>query len=227
MEERTWIRGVSQPLPAGERLLWSGSPAGGPLARHALHVRLVLLYFGVLILLGLAGALRDGVPAAGIAAALATQCILGGFVVGGIYLYAHLTARSTVYAITDRRVVIKLGLVLPTTVNIPFRLIEAAECRRFRDGTGQIALRLSREDRIGFFHLWPHVRPWRLRYPEPMLRGLTDVTGVAAFMQAAAGDGVESSPLDEPATGDAPRDAQARVRIGGPVVGVASAHGPH
>jgi hypothetical protein len=188
-------------------------------------VRLVLLYFGLLILLGLAGALRDGLPAAGIATALATQCILGGFVVGGLYLYAWLTARSTVYAITDRRVVIKLGLVLPTTVNIPFRLIEAAESRRFSDGTGQIALRLSREDRIGFFHLWPHVRPWRLRFPEPMLRGLNDVTGVAAFMQAAAGDAVEASPLEELATGDAPRDAQVRVRMAGPVVGVASAHG--
>jgi hypothetical protein len=132
-----------------------------------------------------------------------------------------------VYAITDRRVVIKLGLVLPTTVNIPFRLIEAAECRRFRDGTGQIALRLSREDRIGYVHLWPHVRPWRLRYPEPMLRGLTDVTGVAEHLQAAAGEDVEASPLEQPQAGDTPRDASSHARslVSAAVSGVAPAHG--
>lgn len=196
MEDRTWIRGVSLPLPAGEQLLWSGGPARRPLARHAFHVRLVAGYFGLLILMGLAGALREGATAAQIATAAGIQCMLAGFVVGGIYLYAHLTARSTVYAITDRRVVLKAGLVLPTTINIPFRLIESAELRRFSDGTGQISMRLTRPDRIGFFHLWPHVRPWRLRYPEPMLRGLEEMAAVAEFMQLAAGDSVQSSTLD-------------------------------
>ncbi len=203
MEERTWIRGVSQPLPAGETLFWSGAPASGPLARHALHVRLVLGYFALLILVGLLGALRDGLPVTQILAAAAMQCLLAGFVVGGLYWYARQTSKSTVYAITDRRVVLKVGLVLPTTINIPFRLIEAAECRRFGDGTGEIALRLTREDRIGFLHLWPHVRPWRLRYPEPMLRGLIETAAVAAYIQAAAGDDVQASPVAPDADGPA------------------------
>ena len=60
IDDRTWIRGVSQPLPAGERLLWSGAPASRLLARHAFHVRLVAGYFALLILLGLAGARRAG-----------------------------------------------------------------------------------------------------------------------------------------------------------------------
>lgn len=195
MEERTWIRGVSQPLPAGETLLWSGKPASRALARHALHIRLVAAYFALLILMGLLGALADGLPAKQIVTAAATQCLLAGFVVGGLYLYARQTTRATVYAITDRRVVLKVGLVVPTTINIPFRLIEAAECRRFSDGTGEIALRLTRPDRIGFLHLWPHVRPWRLRYPEPMLRGLAETAAVAAYMQVGAGDGVQASAL--------------------------------
>jgi hypothetical protein len=201
MDERTWIHGVSQPLPAGERLLWSGAPARGPLARHAFHVRLVLGYFALLIFLGLAGAVREGVEPMQIVTAAATQCLLAGFVVAGIWLYAHFTAKSTVYAITDRRVVLKVGLVLPTTINIPFRLIESAECRQFRDGTGQVSLRLTRPDRIGFFHLWPHVRPWRLRYPEPMLRGLEEMALVAGYIQQAAGEDVQASVLELDATG--------------------------
>jgi len=196
MDERTWITGVSQPLPAGERLLWSGSPARRPLARHVFHMRLITGYFALLILLGLAGAVREGLTLAQIATAAGTQALLAAFVIGCIWLYAHFTAKSTVYAITDRRVVLKVGLVLPTTINIPFRLIESAECRQFPDGTGQVSLRLTRPDRISFFHLWPHVRPWRLRYPEPMLRGLEQTALVAEFMQRAAGDEVRAGVLD-------------------------------
>lgn len=223
IDERTWIHGVSQPLPAGERLLWSGSPARRPLARHAFHVRLITGYFALLILLGLMGAVREGLPLTQIAAAAGTQCLLAAFVVGGIWLYAHFTARSTVYAITDRRVVLKVGLVLPTTINIPFRLIENAECRQFRDGTGQISLRLTRPDRIGFFHLWPHVRPWRLRYPEPMLRGLEHMGPVAEYMQLAAGDGVQAGVLElDPVNAEAPAPPAAPTSHLRPIVG---AHG--
>jgi len=219
-DDRTWIRGVSQPLPAGERLLWSGAPASRPLARHAFHVRLVAGYFALLILLGLAGALREGATATQIMTAAGIQCGLAAFVVIGILVYAHLTAKSTVYAITDRRVVLKAGLVLPTTINIPFRLIEAAECRQFSDGTGQISLRLTRPDRIGFLHLWPHVRPWRLRYPEPMLRGLVEMALVAEHMQVAAGDDVQAGVLDlENPIAEAPAPPTTHLR---PIVG---AHG--
>ena len=47
---RTYIRGVDEPLPDGETLLWQGSPATGPLARHALRVRWIAGYFLVLAL---------------------------------------------------------------------------------------------------------------------------------------------------------------------------------
>ena len=186
IEERTWIRGIAQPLPAGESLLWSGAPNRAALARHALHVRIVVGYFVLLILIGLAGAAQAGVPFQQMAAAALTQGLLAGLVIGGVYAYAALTARHTVYAITDRRVVMRVGLVLPTTINIPFRLIESAASRVFPDGTGQIALAIQPPDRIGFLHLWPHVRPWRLRHPEPVLRGLTDPAHVTTIIRAIA-----------------------------------------
>jgi hypothetical protein len=220
MDERTWITGVSQPLPAGERLLWSGSPGRRPLARHAFHLRLIAGYFGLLILLGLAGALRDGLSLPQIATAAGIQCLLAAFVVCGAWLYAHFTAQGTVYAVTDRRVVLKVGLVLPTTINIPFRLIESAECHQFRDGTGQISLRLTRPDRIGFFHLWPHVRPWRLRYPEPMLRGLEQTALVAGFLQLAAGENAQAGVLDLDVPGAEPQ-ASPGARLGS----IVGAHG--
>lgn len=183
---RTWIHGVGHPLPEGEHLLWQGAPEWKALARHALHLRALAGYFALIILLGLIGALREALGASQILVPLLTQVALAGIVLGAGLLYAWFTARNTVYAITDRRVVIKAGLVLPLTINIPFRLIDSAWARRFKDGTGQISLGIRPPDRLGFVTLWPHVRPWKLRYPEPMLRGLTDTDRVAALLHQVA-----------------------------------------
>jgi hypothetical protein len=184
--DRTRIRGIAQPLPEGESLLWEGAPNRAALARHALHVRVVAGYFAFIIALGLFGALRDHLAPRQVAVTLATQLLLSGFVVGGVQLFALLTARTTIYAITNRRVVMRVGVVLPTTINIPFHLVDAASTREFADGTGQIALAIQPPDRLGYVHLWPHVRPWRLRWPEPMLRGLTDTRAVAEVIREAA-----------------------------------------
>jgi hypothetical protein len=59
---------------------------------------------------------------------------------------------------------------------------------RFRDGSGQIVLALDRAVRVSWWLLWPHVRAGRLRWPEPLLRGLDDVDGAAAALRAAAAD---------------------------------------
>lgn len=205
------IHGVSQPLPPGEVILWEGSPSWRAVARHALRVRWVAGYFGAIVLAGFLGA-KGANGAEGVQMVLGVvmmQVALAAFVVGIICAYAVLTARGTVYAITDRRVVMKVGVVLPTTINIPFRLIEAADLRMYRDGTGAVVLRLSHEDRIGYVHLWPHVRPWRMRHPEPTLIGLSDpvlVGKVVAGAVAASGAIVE--PVDAaPATAEPERMA--------------------
>ena len=41
--------GLPEPLPAGERLLWQGSPAWRALAADALHWRKIALYFVLLL----------------------------------------------------------------------------------------------------------------------------------------------------------------------------------
>jgi hypothetical protein len=203
--DRTWIRGVSQPLPEGETLLWEGAPDRKALARHALHVRIIAGYFAVIIAAGLVGALRDQVSMHQLLVTLATQVGLSAVVVGGVLGYAALTASNTVYAITSRRVVMKVGIVLPTTINIPFHLVESASAAEYRDGTGQIALALRPPDRLAFVHLWPHARAWHLRFPQPALRGLTDTRAVAAIIRdAAAAAGPVTTDAPVPADQGAP-----------------------
>lgn len=81
-----------------------------------------------------------------------------------------LIARTTVYTITSRRLVIRFGVALPMTINLPFSVIDAAGLRVYRDASGDIPLSLAAGERVSFPVLWPHVRPWRLTRAEPMLR---------------------------------------------------------
>lgn len=179
------VRGLPEPLPAGERILWQGGPAFGALARRVFHVRAVALYFGLLAVWRLVADLADG--AGWVAAALdaAGLAVPAGLAIGVLLLLARLYARSTVFTITDRRVVLRFGVALPMAVNLPFCRIEGAALRLHRDGTGDLPLTLAGPGRLAWLHLWPFARPWRLGRPEPMLRGVPDAAAVAAILREA------------------------------------------
>jgi hypothetical protein len=94
-------------------------------------------------------------------------------------------ARTTWYAITTHRIVLRIGMVLPMTINIPFTLLQSADVGVFRDGTGQLRLVLARPHRLAYLALWPHCRPFVLGHPEPLLRGLADPRKVGAILARA------------------------------------------
>lgn len=175
-------RGMPGPLPAGERLLWQGAPDWRLLARRALHVRKVAAYFGLIVLWVGASAVTRGVPGLlDLARAVGLAAIPLALMLG----YAWWVGRTTVYTITDRRVVLHIGLALPVTINLPYARIEAAALNRQADGSGDIALALTGSDRLAYLILWPHARPWRLARAEPMLRALRDVEPVAILLSRA------------------------------------------
>lgn len=162
--------GLPEPLPAGERLLWQGSPEWWALARSAFHVRQLAVYFAVILALRCAGVLADGGSADDATRALLLLLPLALLAVGVALTLAWLAARTTVYTLTDRRVVMRIGIVLSLTFNLPLARIANAGLRTNADGTGDIPLALAGGDRIAWLHLWPHTRPWKLARPEPMLR---------------------------------------------------------
>lgn len=181
---RAHVRGVSEPLPPGERILWEGAPQPRALARHLLFVRPLAAYLGVMIAWW-AVANRASVTGGGYWLTLAVQFAMSGFVVGGALMLARWLSESTTYAITDKRLVIRLGIVFPLTVNVPLRYVLGARVKSFADGTGQIALQLERKERLAWIVLFPHVRPFRFSEPEPLLRGLTDPQAVGAVLREA------------------------------------------
>jgi hypothetical protein len=115
---------------------------------------------------------------------------------GIAWTLAWLTARTTVYTLTNKRMVMRLGIVLTVTFNLPLAKIASAGLRRHHGDFGDITLALSGSDQIAWVHLWPSVRPWRLARAEPMVRcvahadvlaaQLSDVWSAATGLSAAA-----------------------------------------
>jgi hypothetical protein len=203
------IPGLPGPLPEGETLLWQGSPDWKRLALTALHLRLVALWFAAL----LAFALVSGDGLSGLGPTLVAAVLSLGL----LALLAWAMARSAIYSITSKRVVMRYGVALPKCINIPFGIVESAGLRRYRDGTGDLplALRLKRGDRLGWAMLWPHARPWKLARPQPMLRAVPDAERVAAILGQALleanpqGQRVAVEPVRETVRAGAPQAAAA------------------
>lgn len=177
--ERTFIDGIDQPLPEGETLLWQGRPSARGLARDVFRVHWLGGYFLALATLSLvvAGAGGSGLGRA------AWLVVLGGVVVGLAVGYSYLTASSTVYAFTDQRIVMRIGVAFPAVFNLPYSRIGGAWHREGSKGTGDVALDIVGSDRIGVAYLWPHARPWRFRNPQPMMRAIPDAEAVAAHLR--------------------------------------------
>ena len=86
---------------------------------------------------------------------------------------AWLFRRAACYTITSKRVLFQFGVALPMTMNIPLGKIANAALKTYRDGSGDIPLKLVRQRAAcRILLLWPHIRPWRLRAPEPMLNSI-------------------------------------------------------
>jgi hypothetical protein len=180
------VHGLPEALPSGEQILWQGAPDWKALALRAMHVRTLGIYFGILVTWRVVTLLTEG---EGVAHSLLTSLWLvaaGLCAIGILGLIAWFTARTAVYTITNKRVVMRVGVVLTVTFNIPFGTLKAAGLRAYGDGTGDIPLTLSDDVRISYLHLWPHARPWHVARPQPMLRAIPHVAGVAEILSRAA-----------------------------------------
>jgi Bacterial PH domain len=179
------IRGLPAMLPPGETLLWQGSPQWKPLAVRAYHVRKVAIYFCALALWRIAVGIYNHHTPAAVAASCVFLLALGGLAIAVLSVLAYLNARSTVYSITTRRLLLRHGVAVPLTMNIPFTQIESADLRSFADGTGDLALRIARTQRIGYLITWPHLRPGHITRPAPCFRALSDAAHAARLLGAA------------------------------------------
>lgn len=183
--EEEYSPGLLAKLPEGERLLWQGSPSWQSFAIRVFHARKIAIYFAILMIWAFASSRADGASNGGALLYAANLLPLALAGIGIVVALAYAYARMTIYSITTRRVIIRSGVAMPVTVNVPFKHIDGANLKMHADGTGDIPLKLLKNDRISIMAIWPNMRPWKINNPEPMLRSVPDASGVADILAAA------------------------------------------
>jgi hypothetical protein len=179
------VPGLPQLLPRGERMLWQGAPRWQDLAVHAFHVRKVIWYFAALTIL--AGAMRLAEGESLVVAIRPFQWLMPMGLVASAMLcgLAYLSARTSVYTITTKRVVMRVGMALPVSINLPFNQIDGAALRVFANGSGDLPLKVTKKERVAYLMLWPHARPFHFAHPQPTLRCIAKADDVASLLTAA------------------------------------------
>ncbi len=193
------VPGLPEKLPEGEGILWQGSPRWWSLASRALHLRGLAIYFALMVGWSLWNAATGTDSLAEAALASASSIGLALACLGVLVVIGRALAQASFYTITNRRVVLRVGVALPMTINIPFTAIESAAVKRHADGTEDILLTLAPTHKIAWLALWPHARPWRVARAEPMLRAVPVTAGAAQVLSRAlaASASVPVMPLPE------------------------------
>jgi hypothetical protein len=179
--------GLPEPLPRGEEILWQGRPNAWRLAVESLAIRWVVGYFAVLALWRILASLGEHSVGAALASAV-PLAVLCAAAVGILWGFSWVQARATIYTITTARVIMRIGAALQLTLQLPFSRLENAALDLHGNGTGTIALEPTSDGgaQLSYMVLWPHVRPWRMKLPNPALRAIPDAERVARILAEAA-----------------------------------------
>lgn len=157
------------------------------------------MYFGLLILLRIVLMMTGEATLPEVVASALWLVTLAALAIGILTLLAWAYSKTTVYSITDRRLIIRFGVALPMTVNIPFKVVDGAGLKLYKDGTGDIPLTLIKHQRVNYLIMWPNVRPWYFMPAQPMIRGIADPKGVAELLADALREAVQTE-AEEPAS---------------------------
>ncbi len=188
------IKGLPGILPEGEDILWQGRPNWWALSKDSLNVYWILGYFIVLAVwryLSLYQVEGTGYAMAGSLPLMVLGIVACTILVG----IAYIQARMTIYTITTKRVVMRIGAALTITFNFPYKKISNANLGLRKDGTGTIALELIGYNKVSYLVLWPHLRPWKMSNPQPAFRCIDNPEEVAKILSKAAETQINSQQI--------------------------------
>ena len=179
------IEGLPELLPKGEVILWQGRPNWLRLTIESLNLWWVIGYFGLLAAWRFLTVI-DYMPLGSAFSASIPFLFVAAFV--GLLLcgVGYIQAKETLYTITNRRVVMRIGAALTLTLNLPFTKIDNAAVAKKRGGFGNIAFETSGDTKFSFFVLWPHARSWYFGKPQPTLKCIPDIEKVSSILGQAA-----------------------------------------
>ena len=167
-----------------ERILWEGRPAAASLAWRLFHLKALLGYFVVLAIWDLGSAYSAGFRANAALLGLSWVALGAVAVAALVFGAAWVVAITTRYTLTDKRLILQIGVALPIALTLPLSRIASADLRLYDDESGDIPLKLG-DGQIAYMLLWPHARPWRFKVSQPMLRSVPDARKVASVLARA------------------------------------------
>jgi hypothetical protein len=174
--------GLPEKLPQDEQVLWQGTSDIWRTAKDVFFIRPIIFYFVFLVMYRIYDGIALEHSLLAISISAAWMLALSVVCVSLVYCLAYLTATATVYTVTNRRIVMRIGIALTLSFNLPYKEIINADFKEKKDGYGNIPLRISPDTKISYFHLWPHARPFCINNPEPMLRNIANVKEVATII---------------------------------------------
>jgi hypothetical protein len=196
------IKGLPGNLPKGEEIIWQGEPDWRTLARGVFHTRLVAGWF---VIVAMGAFVAGGTGPLGAAITL----FVAALGLGLLAFLAWAQARSTVYTLTNKRLVMRFGVALPKCVNLPLQLIASADLKPVGIDQADIALKTHGRFPLGWLQMWPHVRPWKVAEPQPMLRAVP-MSFAPIFAQALA----DADPSQHRPVAETSRDAAVSPALG-------------
>jgi hypothetical protein len=200
------VPGLPAKLPKGERIVWQGAPDVRVVMQRLLRSGWIAAYFIIAAIWSIALSVHYG-EAAGMLAARLTLIILGAAAVFGLMaLYARGVAKTSLYTITNKRVIMRIGVALSATFNLPYTQILGADFREGKNGAGDIALTLKSGHGLSGAVFFPHQRGGLWRKLSPQLICLKDCRAVASMlavqMQAHAALSVDQTAGGDVALGE-------------------------
>ena len=175
-------KNILDAIPEGESILWKGKPSFWGFSWYFFGLKLLAFY---LIILSVVFAARltvtdfftafvvDFLPF--LLSGILTSCILMAL--------AKIQSQSSVYIITENRVIIKSGAALSFLISMPFKKIKAVNLQKRKGSLGTISFELNSGKRVPYISCWPSVRPWRFKNTEPAFSCIENVDEVATILR--------------------------------------------
>ena len=178
-------KNILDAIPDGESILWKGRPSLWGFSWTLFGLKWLALYLSILSIVSIARFFASDFHTAFYFDFLPffLSGIFASIILVGL---ATIQAYSTVYIITENRVIIKTGAALSFLISMPFKKIKEVNLQKRGAAIGTISFELFSKKRVPYISCWPSVRPWKFKKTQPAFSCVGSVDEVATILRKTA-----------------------------------------
>ena len=178
-------KNILDAIPDGESILWKGKPSLWGFSWNLFGLKWITFYLSILSVVSIARFFASDFHTAFYIDFL--PFFLSGIFASIILIgLAAIQAYSTVYIITENRVIIKTGAALSFLIRMPFKKIKEVNLQKRGASIGTISFELFSKKRVPYVSCWPSVRPWKFKKTQPAFSCVRSVDEVATILRKTA-----------------------------------------